>query len=37
VFTSDVIETWIEYKRTQEADEIRLRPHPYEYFMYFDG
>jgi glutamine synthetase len=36
VFTSDVIETWIEYKRTNEVDPIRLRPHPHEFEMYFD-
>ncbi len=36
VFTEDVVETWIEYKRVSEADQIRLRPHPYEFFMYFD-
>jgi glutamine synthetase len=28
VFTPDVIETWIEYKREHEVDAIRLRPHP---------
>jgi len=36
VFTEDVIETWIEYKTTAEVDAIRLRPHPYEFFMYYD-
>ncbi len=36
VFTPDVIETWIEYKRTNEIDQIRLRPHPYEFALYFD-
>lgn len=36
VFTPDVIETWIEYKRTKEIDPIRLRPHPYEFALYFD-
>ena len=36
VFTSDVIETWLDYKRTREVDGIRLRPHPYEFFLYFD-
>src|SRR2546423_6431841 len=34
VFTSDVIETWIEHKRRQEIDAIRLRPHPYEFCLY---
>ncbi len=37
VFTQDVIETWVEYKRTQEIDELRLRPHPYEFALYYDA
>ena len=36
VFTDDLIETWIEYKRTRELDEIRLRPHPWEFYLYYD-
>jgi glutamine synthetase len=36
VFTKDVIETWIEYKRKQEVDAMRLRPHPHEFALYFD-
>jgi glutamine synthetase len=36
VFTQDVIDTWLEYKRENEVDELRLRPHPYEFYMYFD-
>jgi glutamine synthetase len=36
VFTPDVIDTWIWYKRTREADEVRLRPHPYEFVLYGD-
>jgi glutamine synthetase len=36
VFTTDLIETWIEYKRTHEVDAIRLRPHPHEFALYFD-
>jgi glutamine synthetase len=36
VFTKDVIETYISYKRSREIDEIRLRPHPYEFFLYYD-
>ncbi|MBA2114267.1 type I glutamate--ammonia ligase [Bremerella alba] len=36
VFTKDVIETWIDYKRKNEADAIRLRPHPYEFCLYYD-
>jgi glutamine synthetase len=37
VFTRDVIDTWIEYKREREIDQLRLRPHPYEFYMYFDA
>ena len=36
VFTRDVIETHVSYKRSREVDEIRLRPHPYEFFLYYD-
>jgi glutamine synthetase len=36
VFTPDVIETWLEYKRGKEIDPVRLRPHPYEFKLYFD-
>jgi glutamine synthetase len=36
VFTQDVIETWWTYKREKEIDAIRLRPHPYEFFLYYD-
>jgi len=36
VFTSDLIETWIDYKRSNEIDPIRLRPHPHEFAMYYD-
>jgi glutamine synthetase len=36
VFTSDVIETWVKYKRLNEVDAIRLRPHPYEFVLYAD-
>ena len=36
VFTKDVIETWLEYKRKHEVDAIRLRPHPWEFALYFD-
>jgi glutamine synthetase len=36
VFTEDVIETWIDYKRTKELDAIRLRPHPHEFSLYYD-
>ncbi|NPA49641.1 MAG: type I glutamate--ammonia ligase [Thermodesulfobacteria bacterium] len=36
VFTEDLIQKWIEYKRENEADQVRLRPHPYEFYLYFD-
>jgi glutamine synthetase len=36
VFTADVIETWLDYKRKREVDAIRLRPHPYEFHLYYD-
>jgi glutamine synthetase len=36
VFTADVIHYWIKYKRENEVDAIRMRPHPYEFCMYFD-
>ncbi|MEW2549933.1 type I glutamate--ammonia ligase [Streptomyces sp. NPDC047002] len=36
VFTADLIETWIDYKRTKEIAPIQLRPHPHEFELYFD-
>ena len=36
VFTPDVIEMWLAYKREKELDPIRLRPHPHEFALYFD-
>ena len=36
VFTQDVIDTWLTYKREREVDAIRLRPHPYEFALYYD-
>jgi glutamine synthetase len=36
VFTPDVISTWIWYKREKEVEAIRLRPHPYEFALYYD-
>ena len=32
----DLIETWIEYKRANEIEPLRLRPHPYEFQLYYD-
>ena len=37
VFTQDVVDHWIDYKRKNEIDEMRLRPHPYEFALYFDA
>ena len=37
VFTSDLIQTYIEYKRENELNELALRPHPYEFFLYYDN
>jgi glutamine synthetase len=37
VFTEDVIETWIDYKMTNEVSQSRLRPHPFEFNLYYDA
>jgi glutamine synthetase len=31
-----VVDTWLSYKRENEIDELRLRPHPWEFYMYYD-
>jgi glutamine synthetase len=36
VFTDDLIETWVSYKREAEVDALRLRPHPWEFHLYYD-
>src|SRR6476660_5600506 len=36
VFSEELLETFISYKRKNEADAIRLRPHPYEFALYYD-
>ncbi len=36
VFTEELLETYIDYKRAKEVDAIRLRPHPYEFALYYD-
>ena len=36
VFTSDLIETWISYKREKEILPVQIRPHPYEFALYYD-
>ncbi len=37
VFTKDLIETWIDYKTDFEINELKQRPHPYEFFLYYDS
>ena len=37
VFTEDFIETWISYKLDTEVNPMRLRPHPYEFSLYYDA
>ncbi len=36
VFTEELLEAFIDYKRKNEADAVRLRPHPYEFSLYYD-
>jgi glutamine synthetase len=36
VFTRDVLDMWVEYKRAEEIDQIRIRPHPWEFHLYYD-
>jgi glutamine synthetase len=36
VFAKDFIELWIDYKRKNEVDPVRMRPHPYEFHLYYD-
>jgi glutamine synthetase len=36
VFTEEMLSTYIDYKREKEVDALRLRPHPYEFMMYYD-
>jgi glutamine synthetase len=36
VFTDDLIDTWVEFKRDKEIDPVRLRPHPWEFMLYYD-
>jgi len=37
VFSQDLIDTWIDWKRANEIDVVRLRPHPAEFFLYYDA
>ena len=36
VFTQELLRTYVDYKRSKEVDAIRLRPHPYEFALYYD-
>jgi glutamine synthetase len=36
VFTSDVIETWISYRTENDVEALALRPHPWEFALYYD-
>jgi glutamine synthetase len=36
VFTHDALEMWVNYKRENEVDPVRVRPHPHEFELYFD-
>ena len=36
VFTRDLVEMWLDYKREAELDAVNIRPHPYELFLYYD-
>jgi len=37
VFTDDVVQMWIEWKRTKELKPMAMRPHPYEFYLYYDS
>jgi glutamine synthetase len=37
VFTADVVETWLSMKRNKDVAAVTLRPHPYEFFLYYDA
>ena len=36
VFTRDAIDMWIEYKTDNEVNDVKLRPHPHEFYLYYD-
>ncbi|VVB98121.1 Glutamine synthetase [uncultured archaeon] len=36
VFTSDLLDTYVDYKKRKEVDAVRIRPHPWEYYLYYD-
>jgi glutamine synthetase len=37
VFTQDLVDAWIQWKYSNELDDMRLRPHPYEFHLYYDS
>ena len=37
VFTDDLVQMWITWKRQEELDPMALRPHPYEFHLYYDS
>ncbi len=37
VFTDDLVQMWIKWKREEELEPLALRPHPYEFYMYYDS
>ncbi|MGD9281789.1 MAG: glutamine synthetase, partial [Desulfobacterales bacterium] len=36
VFTQDAIDMWVDYKTENEINDIKLRPHPHEFYLYYD-
>jgi glutamine synthetase len=36
VFSEEILETWIEYKMKNEVQAVNMRPHPYEFALYYD-
>jgi glutamine synthetase len=36
VFTEELLRTYVDYKRSKEVDAVRLRPHPFEFALYYD-
>ena len=36
VFTPDAIDMWIDYKTENEINDVKLRPHPHEFYLYYD-
>ena len=36
MFTEEMLNTYVDYKRAKEVNAMRLRPHPYEFVLYYD-